>query len=139
MTSPTDERDPNVVYAEYQREFHREWTTWRAKDAIYVGNALGYNAGDPVAASTVERMSWDKMGLVVPFDDDAAIPADVDAQARQVSGPSANAVIVIPPNLTAEDRAWVEARGVPADAVITEDKPAAKSGSRGTTKTKVDE
>lgn len=41
--------------AAYKAAREAEWGTWVASGPIHIGNALAFNDGDPVPASTVER------------------------------------------------------------------------------------
>ena len=52
--------------AERRAERAKEYGQWVANEAIYVGNALAYNEGDPVPASNVKRHGYDKSGQVRP-------------------------------------------------------------------------
>lgn len=51
-------------FAEFAKAQHDEYNTWVAVDAINIGTARAFNAGDPVPSSTVERLGLEAAGLV---------------------------------------------------------------------------
>lgn len=55
--------DPQL--AAFAKEQHDEYNTWVAVGPIDIGNARAWNTGDPVPASTVERLGLESAGLVV--------------------------------------------------------------------------
>ena len=55
---------PEDAAMERRREQQTEYGTYVANQAIYVGTALAYNPGDPVPASNVAALGYEKDGLV---------------------------------------------------------------------------
>lgn len=82
MTSPI--LDPEV-------EAHRkaraaEYGTWEAAGVIEFGGSRAFNEGDPVPASTVERLKLDELGLVRKQSSKAAQDAATDTGTPDVAG-----------------------------------------------------
>ena len=58
-----------------------EYSQWIAATEIYDGNALAFPKGYPVPVSTVERLGWDRIGLVERHPDWIAKNAKPEPQA----------------------------------------------------------
>lgn len=60
----TDPFDGDVEVAELHAAQVREWSKWEAREPIYVGAALAYNAGDAVPQDNVKRLGYAASGQV---------------------------------------------------------------------------
>lgn len=60
MTQP----QPEVWEQQYAAQLE-EYSQYVAAGPIYVGNALAYNEGDPIPASNVKALGYEKHGLAV--------------------------------------------------------------------------
>lgn len=60
MTKPAEPE----AWEELRAAQYDEYSQWIATGPIYVGTALAYNEGDPVPASNVKALGYDKSGQV---------------------------------------------------------------------------
>ena len=65
MTEPFDPYAEDPALAAFAQEQAEEWGEWVAASDIYVGGALAARVGDAIPKSNVERLGYDKDGLVV--------------------------------------------------------------------------